>query len=93
MSKPYNVGDLMKLTATVANLAGTLVDPTTITFWIRTPRDVFTSQTPSRVSTGVYTFSQTATESGNWEWRAVATGAAQAAGQAPLFVLPTDFPT
>lgn len=94
MSSPYHVGDEVQLTATVTDLTDALVDPSTVTFQVRTGDGGFLSPViPTRVSLGVYTYLQPATGSGNWYWRVVCTGAAVAANEAAFFVLPTDFPT
>jgi hypothetical protein len=88
----YHVGDLIKLTAEFTNASGALVDPTSVVITIRVPStgEVLLPSV-TKASTGIYTCSQLATESGDWKWRAVGTGAVQGANQGQITVEPLDF--
>ncbi len=81
----YTVGSLVPLTASFYDVAGALVDPSLITFeWSMAGTNVVTGPiTPTRLSTGVYTYDLDTTgfSPGLVVWEAFGTGACQANGQ------------
>lgn len=84
----YSVGDLVKLTATFTDAANALEDPTAVAFTVYAPNGATSTPVVTRVSTGVYTALVSATQEGDWEWRAVGTGAVQAAKRGEFHVEP-----
>lgn len=87
----YDVGDLIPLTFTFRNPAGTLTNPTTVTLSIRDPAGTTTTPTPVNASTGVYTHDLTPNLPGLWEYRIVGTGAVAEAGEGALWARSTLF--
>lgn len=91
------VGNRAVVTASFANDAGTLVDPTTVTAKTCTPHGVVTtytypaSPTLTKTSTGVYELEFDLSEVGNWEVRFVGTGALVAAGETEIDVPASRF--
>lgn len=81
MSK--QVGDLARISAEFRNLAGTLTDPTTVSFKYRTPAGVETTfvygtdPEVARASTGSYFVDLDLTEIGRWAYMWTATGTVQ----------------
>jgi hypothetical protein len=73
----YDIGDKPTITATFTNEAGTLTDPSTVAFMVRTPAGVETSAAfTTHPSTGVYTYQlPTFDLAGTWIVRSKATGA------------------
>jgi hypothetical protein len=80
----YDIGTAVTLTATFRNDDGALADPTAVTITVKKPSgttDVYTGGALTHPSTGVYEVVVTPTESGNWRWKAVGTGAVTVAEQ------------
>lgn len=86
------VGDKVRLGATVANLADVVTDPTVLTVIVEPPVAAATTYAwPAnaevvKVSTGVFYFEFTVTESGMHQVRWVATGAIVKAAQTAFTV-------
>lgn len=88
----YNVGDLVQLTASFTTVAtGAATNPTTTTITVRDPDGNITTPAVSTPSTGTFTAQVSATTGGTWQWRAVGTGACQAANQGQFYVEPNSF--
>lgn len=86
----YTLGQSPKLQATFRDDAGTLTDPTTVVFKVRTPGGVETTYTSAdgvaNDSPGVWSYQLAPLdEAGTWAYRVVGTGALDAAGEAQLF--------
>lgn len=87
----YDTGDLVPLTFTFRDAAGTLTNPTTVALSIRDPDGVVTTPTPTNASAGVYIHDLTPTKAGLWEYRVVGTGAVAEAGEGALWARSTVF--
>jgi len=80
------------MTATFRNAAGSVADPTTIVFKIRTPDGVIASYTYGvggtvvKSSTGVYYVDTTASQSGTTRYRFIGTGAVITAAESSFDV-------
>lgn len=85
-----DVGDIVYIQNAFYDSAGTAVDPTTITLYLKQPSSVgtytYASGSVSKVAVGTYAFNGTATEAGYWRARWVGDGAAIAAEQGIYFV-------
>lgn len=80
MANTYSIGDLVELTATFTTVAtGDDIAPTTVVITVEAPNGATSTPDVSNPSTGVYTAEVSITLPGTYRWRAVGTGAAQAA--------------
>lgn len=85
MTAVHDTGDLRRLTVTFTNLAGTVTDPTGVTFTIRKPDGTVTSYVyPTdavlvKSTTGVYYVDYAITLPGRHVYRWVGTGAVETA--------------
>jgi len=81
----HDIGDLRRLTVTFTNLAGTITDPTAVTFSIRDPAGVITTYVYLtdaalvKSTTGVYYVDYAITLPGRHAYRWVGTGAVETA--------------
>ena len=100
IARNINRGDTRTITATFRNAAGTLTDPTTVTFTVRTPTGTETAYvygTDAEVvkgSTGVYSMVVALTAGNNsnpWQVRIVGTGTVAEAHIVNLHVSQDDF--
>lgn len=87
----YDIGDLIKLTATFKNSGGTPTDPTTITLRVTDPvatTSVYTYALAqvTKESAGVYSKSITPASSGYWHYRWEGTGAVEQVEQGLFFI-------
>jgi hypothetical protein len=93
----YDVGDLVRVTATFTNAAGTVADPAAVTARYRSPSGTTTTLTYGvdaelvKESTGVYHVDISASESGTWSYRFASTGSGQAANEESFFVERSEF--
>lgn len=87
----YNIGDLVELTATFQNQTPANVNPSTVVITVYDPAGNLTTPAVTNPSTGVFTSSVSVGISGVWKWRAVGTGAAQAAQDGSFYVQPNTF--
>lgn len=87
----YTVGTLVQLTVTFVNTSGVPADPSTITVIVKKPDLSEVTATPTRVSTGLYTFDVSTDQTGTYAYRFVGTGAVQAAAENCFLVSPSDF--
>jgi hypothetical protein len=93
----YDVGDLVRITATFQLDNGTLVDPTSVTFQYK--KDTETKVTKvygidsgvTRDSLGVYYNDIDCVESGLWLYRVYSTGNGQAAAEGKFTVRASAF--
>lgn len=88
------VGEYVTLRATFKDDAGTLTDPTTVTFRVKPPGGTVTTYTLAdltliRNSVGVFSKSVLLTASGNWQWEAEAEGAVDKIERHMFFVAST----
>jgi hypothetical protein len=94
----YQVGDLVRLSASFTNSAGVATDPTTITCLVKL-RYVIGAQTttythPATItkdSTGEYHVDVTPDAEGIWDYRWVGTGTVQAAAESAFNVPNSEF--
>lgn len=84
----YDIGDLVTLTATLTNTAGTLSDPTSVTLTVRKPDGSSSTVSNTRSSTGVYTADVTIDQAGEWNYRWEGTGALVVAEEGQFYVRP-----
>lgn len=88
----YNIGDIATLTAAFTIAAtGTAANPTTTVITVRAPDGTESTPAVSNPSTGSEQAQVSLTLAGEWLWRAVGTGAVQAAGQGAFYVTPNSF--
>src|SRR5512146_3375412 len=93
----WYIGDRAKITATFTDALGSLGGPAALTIKLQTPAGVETSLVwgtdpePVRDSLGVFSFHITFTASGNWFYRAEATGARVVARDGTIHVNPSPF--
>lgn len=95
MANTYDVGDLIRLTATFTDANGDAVDPTTVSFSIRDPSGnlatvTYAAADITKSGTGVYFYDLSIDEVGYWVWRAVGTGAGEAAGEDTIEIRPQE---
>lgn len=81
----YDIGDLVRIKATFENVDGVILDPTTITFKLKTPDDVTTVYVYGtdaalvKESTGVYHVDWSCTQAGLHIYLYIGTGTVQTA--------------
>lgn len=90
-SEPLTVGDAVRVLITVKDMNGSPVNPTTLAVTVRDPDGVESSAAVVNDSVGAYHFDLDLAKPGAYAYRAVATGAARAAGQGGIFVSPPIF--
>lgn len=76
----YQLDTLVELQTTFTDADGALVNPTTVTLYIRTPDGIVTAYTGGNIghpSTGLYTFDVNANQSGPWIYKWQGTGAVE----------------
>jgi hypothetical protein len=86
-----DIGDKVRVTASFYDADGELADPTTVVIKARDPSDNEATITNSKSSTGVYVADQVIDESNRWWFRAVGTGAIEAAAEKPLLIRASAF--
>jgi len=92
MANTHDKGDLIRVTGTFTDSAGTVQDPTAVYCKYRTPSRTTTTLQYSvdvalkRLSAGIYYVDISATEAGTWHYRFYSTGTGQAAGESSFFV-------
>ena len=85
----YDVGDIIRITGSFTDLAGTLVDPSTVSLKLKNGGTLMTLAYPAdiqRSSTGVYYYDLNVTLPGTWKWRWYSTGTGQAAEEGSFTV-------
>lgn len=87
----YTPGQMVRLTATIRDLAGALVNPTAVTARVRDPAGVTTAIAATNESLGVYYVDVAANSSGVWYYRFVSTGTVTA-GEGSFAVAVTTVP-
>lgn len=86
-----DVGDVPAIKTVFTDANGTVIDPTTITLYLKPPTGAvgtytYASGSVSKLSAGTYSYNGTATAAGYWSVRWVGDGAAVAAEQSIYFV-------
>jgi hypothetical protein len=95
----FNVGDLVRITGTFSDSAGTNVDPTTITVYYKDPSSNITELVYGvdsdvvQSDTGIYYVDISIDESGNWYYRWKGTGSNQAADSDWFYINPLTIST
>lgn len=79
MSLEHDLSDRIELRSAFRNAAGAFADPTEVTYTVKSPAGSTTTYTYSgatvtKIETGKYRVYITPTVSGEWFWRAAATG-------------------
>jgi len=93
----YHVGDRVRVTGTLTDLAGAVTDPDTVTVKHRGPGGSVTAWvygTDNEVvksSAGVYYAEIDADAAGNWYYRIESTGVGKAASEGAFYVGPSEF--
>lgn len=93
----YDVGDLVRVSVTFTDAAGTALDPTTVSLSYRklggtvTTLVYGTDVAVVKVSTGVYRCDISAASSGRWFYRWHSTGAGQGSEEVEFYVRPSQF--
>lgn len=92
MANTYNIGDLVTITADFTVVAtGDEIDPSSVVITVEAPNGTTSTPSVSNPSTGSFTVQTAATMPGTYRYRAVGTGAAQAAGQGFFLVSQNSF--
>ena len=97
MANTYDVGDLIRVTGTWEDAAGTDTDPTGLTFAFIDPSDNTITYTYGvdgelvKQATGIYYVDVDIDEHGTWWYRFASTGTAQAASEAYFHVRDSKF--
>ena len=81
----YDIGDVVRLTATFTDTGGSYADPTLVTFSVVDPSgngstDTSTGAVVAHPSTGVYTIDVSVDEAGVWQYKVNSTGVVTSAG-------------
>jgi hypothetical protein len=93
----YDEGDLVRVTGTFTNAAGTAVDPAAVTAYCRNPSRVVTTFVYGtdvevvRSATGVYYMDINANEPGLWRYGFRSTGSGQGADEHRFYVEGSSF--
>lgn len=94
----YQVGDLVRITATFTDELGAVKDPTAITLLVKLRYVIGSTATSytypgtiTKDSTGVYHYDFAPTTEGIWDYRWVGTGAVTAAGEGAFNVPDSEF--
>jgi len=93
----FDEGDLVRCSAVFMNSSDVALDPTAVTFKIKTPADVTTTYTYGtdvalvKDSTGHYHVDVSATAAGVWSYRWASTGTGQAAGEDQFLIETSRF--
>lgn len=93
----YDINESIRCNVEFKNRSGAFVDPTTITFKIKSPTGTITTYTYItdeelvKESTGRYYIIVEPDESGTWHYRFSGTGTIKAAGESRFTVKPTQF--
>lgn len=80
-AKHYDVGDLVRASATFRGLDGVAADPTAVVGKYRDPSGNISTASVTQDSVGGYHFDIDVDEAGTWYYRFAGTGAIQAAGE------------
>jgi uncharacterized protein YfaS (alpha-2-macroglobulin family) len=88
----WDVGDTARLSVTVRDAAGQLVDPTTVTCRVRTPSGVVLAALVVRDGVGQYHADVALTEAGLWQWEWRTTGTVQLVEGDERYVYPSRVP-
>jgi len=97
MANTYDYGDLVRVTGTFTNAAGTATDPTAVLCKYRNPSGTITTLTYGtdaalvKSATGIYYTDINANESGVWRYRIYSTGTGQGAAETFFEVSRTVF--
>lgn len=86
------VGDLVQLQALIVSLSGVLLNPSVITFQVRSPQFSTTELDVIQDGTGTFHADLSLTAGGTWMWRVACEGLVQGAEEASFYVQPTSFP-
>lgn len=82
MANTYDIGDVVRLTATFTDTGGTAADPSSVKFYYEDPSGNFSTETSTgnivNSAVGTYYVDLTLDESGVWEYRVSSTGTIQA---------------
>ena len=81
----YNIGQVVRLSATFTSTAAALADPTKVTYTVEDPSGNNSTDTDTGIvahpSTGLYTLDVQADEAGVWNYKVNSTGVVQASGE------------
>ena len=97
MAKQFDIGDITRLTVTFKNLAGTVVDPTTVKIQIKLPESTVVEYIYLidaeiiKDSVGIYHIDFLITQGGIHYYKWSGTGSVYAAEESQFFVKITQF--
>lgn len=97
MVNEFDVGDVVKTTATFLDDSGVAADPTTVTFMVKSPLGAISSATYGsgttigKIGIGTYTSSFVISTEGLWYYRWAGSGAVAAAEEARVFARESAF--
>ena len=90
MANSYDLGDVVRLTATFTDTGGSYADPTKVTFTYGDPAGSWTTDTSTgsvlNPSTGVYTLDIYPDSPGVWSYKVNSTGTIQTAAESYIRV-------
>ena len=89
--EPLTVGDAVRVLITVKDMNGAAIDPTALAVTVQDPDGAESPAVVQNSGVGAYYFDLDLAKPGTYAYRAVATGAAKAAGQGGVFVSPPIF--
>lgn len=88
MANTYDIGDVVRLTATFTDTGETAANPSSVRFIYETPSGSFSTQTSTgdvvNPQVGTYYLDITLSESGVWEYRVTSTGTLKASEEGYL---------
>ena len=87
----YDIGDLVRLSATFTDLAGAPVSPSAVVLRVKAPDGTVSTPTPTNDGIGVYRHDLAVTQAGLWCYRWEGTGAVTAAGERTFMVRASSF--
>ena len=91
MPNTYDVGDLIRVTATFRDADEELDSPDTVTMKVKAPGGTVATSTPGADSPGVFHVDIDCNASGDWEYRAEGDASPQAAAEGRFYVRPSSF--
>lgn len=96
MAGTYDLGNVVRSIATFGDAAGGALDPTTVTFRMRSPTGTLTTYVYGinaelvRMATGLYRVDLSLSEPGRWSYRWLSTGTGQAAKRDHVIINAAD---
>jgi hypothetical protein len=86
----YEIGDLVQVTANFVDVNNSPIDPTNVTCQYVSTKSSAATASVTKVSTGIYTAQIPCAVDGNYAYRFLGTGAAQASNEGAFVVNPSS---